>query len=104
MAGGSSPCRFSGLVTSELRKGKPELVIEKSLVDLSSPAFEFFAEHRDRWSKEDLFSSPGPTQYWGPACNQVPITVAFNQGYADYEDLNLGEEHSIDELLGPVDQ
>lgn len=92
-----------GLVTSELRKGKPELVIEKSLVDLSSPAFEFFAEHRDRWSKEDLFSSPGPTQYWGPACNQVPITVAFNQGYADYENLNLGEEHSIDELLGPAD-
>jgi diphosphate-dependent phosphofructokinase len=90
---------LSGLITSELRKGKPELVIEKSLVDLSSPAFEFFAQHRDRWARETLFSSPGPSQYWGPICNQVPITVAFNQGYADYENVNLGEEHHIEDLL-----
>jgi diphosphate-dependent phosphofructokinase len=90
---------LSGLITSELRKGKPELVIEKSLVDLSSPAFRFFAAHRDRWAKETLFSSPGPSQYWGPTCNQVPISVAFNQGYADYENLNLGEELRVENLL-----
>jgi pyrophosphate--fructose-6-phosphate 1-phosphotransferase len=90
---------LSGLIASELRKGKPELVIEKSLVDLSSPAFQFFAQHRDRWARETLFSSPGPSQYWGPVCNQVPITVAFNQGYADYENVNLGEEHRIEDLL-----
>ncbi|HAA03391.1 MAG TPA: diphosphate--fructose-6-phosphate 1-phosphotransferase [Syntrophobacteraceae bacterium] len=90
---------LSGLITSELRKGKPELVIEKSLVDLASPAFRFFVEHRDRWAKEDLFSSPGPSQYWGPTCNQVPISVAFNQGYMDFANLSLGEEHDIRELL-----
>ncbi len=90
---------LSGLITSEMRKGKPELVIEKSLVDLESPAFQFFAAHRDEWSREDLFSSPGPPQYWGPTSNQIPISVAFNQGYADFDNLNLGKEHRSDELL-----
>jgi pyrophosphate--fructose-6-phosphate 1-phosphotransferase len=91
---------LSGLITSELRKGKPELVIEKSLVDLGSSAFQFFAANRDQWAREDMFSSPGPPQYWGPASNQIPISVAFNQGYADYENLNLGQPHEIRELLG----
>jgi len=91
---------LSGLLASEMRKGKPELVIEKSLVDLHSPAFQFFAANRDRWAGEDMFSSPGPPQYWGPTSNQIPISVAFNQGYADYENLNLGKNHNIGELLG----
>jgi diphosphate-dependent phosphofructokinase len=91
---------LSGLITSELRKGKPELVIEKSLVDINSAAFQFFAANRDQWAREDMFSSPGPPQYWGPTSNQIPISVAFNQGYADYENLNLGEPHEIRELLG----
>jgi diphosphate-dependent phosphofructokinase len=92
---------LSGLITSELRKGKPELVIEKSLVSTASPAFQLFASQREQWAREDLFSSPGPTQHWGPTRNQVPIIVALNQGYAHYETFDLGEEHSIDELLGP---
>jgi diphosphate-dependent phosphofructokinase len=90
---------LSGLITSELRKGKPELVIEKSLVNTSSPAFQLFASQRDRWAREDLFSSPGPTQHWGPTRNQLPITVALNQGYISYETFDLGAEHPIEELL-----
>ena len=83
---------LSGLITCEMRKGKEELVIEKSLVELSSPSFEVFAEHREQWAIEDMFSSPGPIQHWGPTSKQIPMTVALNQGYKDYTSFNLGEE------------
>jgi len=73
------------LMKMERRQGKEVLVIEKALVDLNSKAFKYFASRRDDWAKEDLFSSPGPRQYWGPTANQLPITVALNQGY---ESLN----------------
>jgi diphosphate-dependent phosphofructokinase len=87
---------LSGLITSEMRKGKPEEVIEKSLVELFLPSFQVFAENRDRWAREDLFSSPGPIQHWGPTSRQIPIAVALDQGYADYQSFNLGEERKID--------
>ena len=87
---------LSGLITGELRKGKPEEVIEKSLVELSSPSFKVFAENRDRWAREDLFSSPGPIQHWGPTSRQIPISVALDQGYADYKNFKLGEERKIE--------
>jgi pyrophosphate--fructose-6-phosphate 1-phosphotransferase len=35
----------------------------------------------ERRGSEDLFSSPGPRQLWGPTSNQLPISVALNQGY-----------------------
>jgi diphosphate-dependent phosphofructokinase len=87
---------LSGLITSEMRKGKPEEVIEKSLVKLSSPSFKTFAENRGRWASEDLFSSPGPIQHWGPTSRQIPITVALDQGYGDYTNFHLGEERKIE--------
>ncbi|GKT08636.1 diphosphate--fructose-6-phosphate 1-phosphotransferase [Desulforhabdus sp. TSK] len=86
---------ITGLITCEMRKGKEEMVIEKSLVELDSPAFKLFAAHREKWAQEDLFSSPGPIQHWGPASRQIPISVALNQGYADYRTFNLGEERKI---------
>lgn len=86
---------ITGLIACELRKGKEEMVIEKSLVELDSPAFKLFAAHREKWAQEDLFSSPGPIQHWGPASRQIPISVALNQGYADYRTFNLGEERKI---------
>src|SRR3989339_596867 len=69
------------LLNVEIRHGKEELVIEKALVELDSPAFKYFAKNRKRWAETDLFNSPGPRQLWGPSCNQLPITVALNQGY-----------------------
>ncbi len=87
---------LSGLITGELRKGKPEEVIEKSLVELSSPSFKVFAENREKWAHEDLFSSPGPIQHWGPTSKQIPISVALDQGYADYKNFKLGEERKIE--------
>ena len=87
---------LSGLITSEMRKGKAEEVIEKSLVELSSPSFEAFAQNRDQWAHQDLFSSPGPIQHWGPTSRQIPIAVALDQGYADYKSFHLGEERKIE--------
>jgi diphosphate-dependent phosphofructokinase len=86
---------LSGLITCELRKGKEEQVIEKSLVHTSSTAFRAFSEKRDKWAENDLFSSPGPIQHWGPTCKQVPISVALEQGYSDYRNFDLGEERQI---------
>jgi pyrophosphate--fructose-6-phosphate 1-phosphotransferase len=87
---------LSGLITSEMRKGKPEAVIEKSLVELTSPSFRVFAENREKWAHEDLFSSPGPIQHWGPTSRQIPVSVALDQGYEDYKSFQLGEERKLD--------
>jgi len=87
---------LSGLITSEERKGKTEEVIEKSLVTLSSASFKAFAANRDKWAGEDLFSSPGPIQHWGPTSKQIPISVALDQGYRDYKSFNLGEDHKLE--------
>ena len=86
---------LSGLITCEMRKGKEEQVIEKSLVETGSPAFEVFAKQREKWARDDLFSSPGPIQFWGPTSRQIPISVALNQGYGDYRKFDLGEENPV---------
>ncbi|MGV8074513.1 MAG: diphosphate--fructose-6-phosphate 1-phosphotransferase [Syntrophobacteraceae bacterium] len=87
---------LAGLITSEMRKGKEELVIKKSLVETSSPSFKVFAQNRDKWTEEDLFSSPGPIQHWGPTSRQIPILVALDQGYADYSGFDFGKECQVD--------
>jgi pyrophosphate--fructose-6-phosphate 1-phosphotransferase len=86
---------LAGLINCEERKGKEELVIEKSLVKTSSPSFQFYARHRDQWAKEDQFSSPGPVQHWGPTSKQIPILIALDQGYDDFTSFDLGSECSI---------
>ena len=86
---------LTGLITAEMRKGKEEFVIEKSLVELESPSFIVFAQNRDKWAEEDLFSSPGAIQYWGPTSRQIPIIVALDQGYPDFDNFDLGEEKQI---------
>ena len=89
---------LTGLITVETRGGKEEFVIEKSLVELSSPSFKVFAQNRDKWAQEDLFCSPGAIQYWGPTSNQVPVIVALDQGYPDFNGFNLGEEKKVTEI------
>ncbi len=71
------------LMNIERRGGKDEPVIKKALVTVDSPAFRYFASRRSEWAAEDRFTSPGPRQFWGPTANQLPISVALNQGYAD---------------------
>ncbi len=72
---------LTGLLNIERRHGKAEMVIEKALVKMNSPAFKFFASRRKAWATTDQFSSPGPRQLWGPAAQQLPISVALNQQY-----------------------
>jgi pyrophosphate--fructose-6-phosphate 1-phosphotransferase len=86
---------LTGLITCEMRKGKEEQVIEKSLVQTASASFKVFEENRERWAKEDLFCSPGPIQHWGPTRKQIPMSVAIDQGYDDYMNFDLGEERVI---------
>lgn len=82
---------LTGLLTVERRHGQDEMVIEKALVRTDSPAFKFFLASRERWAREDHFSSPGPRQLWGPVANQLPALVALNQGYRDLK-FDLGPE------------
>lgn len=86
---------LAGLVAVEMRKGKEEFVIEKSLVDLDSPSFKVFAENREMWAGDDQFSSPGAIQYWGPTSRQIPMIVALDQEYQDFSNFELGEEREI---------
>ncbi|MDA8306597.1 MAG: diphosphate--fructose-6-phosphate 1-phosphotransferase [Deltaproteobacteria bacterium] len=86
---------LTGLVTAEMRHGKEEFVIEKSLVELSSPSFKIYAQNRDKWAIKDCFSSPGAMQYWGPTSRQVPMIVALDQDYPDFDSFDMGEEKQI---------
>jgi pyrophosphate--fructose-6-phosphate 1-phosphotransferase len=86
---------LTGLVTAEMRKGKEEFVIEKSLVELSSPSFKLYAQNRDKWALEDCYSSPGAIQYWGPTSRQAPIIVALDQDYPDFDNFDMGEEKPV---------
>jgi len=85
---------LTGLLNIERRHGKDEMVIRKGLVEMNSPAFQFFEERRGVWAEEDHFSSPGPRQLWGPTSMQMPITVALNRGYSSIE-FNLGKRITV---------
>ena len=74
---------ITGLMNIERRHGEDEMVIEKALVKLDSPAFKYFEERREDWAESDCFASPGPRQFWGGSSRQIPMTVALNQGYDD---------------------
>jgi len=73
---------LTGLLNIERRHGKDEMVIEKALVKLDSPAFKYFESRRAAWAADDLFCSPGPRQLWGSSAMQIPMTVALNRDYA----------------------
>jgi pyrophosphate--fructose-6-phosphate 1-phosphotransferase len=70
------------LMHLEERKGRLELVMEKSLVDLSSNAFQVFKGVREKWlaaeAGPDHFRNPGPVRCDGPTVEDRPITLALN--------------------------
>ncbi|MCX7625933.1 MAG: diphosphate--fructose-6-phosphate 1-phosphotransferase [Candidatus Sumerlaeaceae bacterium] len=74
----------ASMVVMEHRKGALKPVIKKALVELDSPAFKYFAKHRDMWSVEDAYKSPGPIQYFGPPeiCDSRNITMLLEAGIA----------------------
>lgn len=76
---------IASLLDIEMRKGKPAKVIEKALVKLDSPAFQYLQSRRRLWAENDLSSSPGPVQLWGPTSRQMPKSVALNREYQSLE-------------------
>lgn len=81
---------LAGLIDIERRQGKNEYVIEKALVRTHAPAMQHFMARRATWAASDAFTSPGPRQLWGPAAQQMPMTVALNEG-ADSLHFKIGE-------------
>ena len=70
------------LMHLEERKGKLSLVLERSLVDLNSPALRVAQAYREKWLAAepgpDHFRNPGPIHYAGSSEEDRPITLVLN--------------------------
>ena len=70
------------LMHLEERKGRLELVIEKSIVDLDSTAFKAFKTLREEWvaanAGPDRFRNPGPVRFSGETEEDRPLILKLN--------------------------
>ena len=70
------------LMHLEERKGKLELVLEKSIVDVNSLAFRLVKSFRDKWLAavpgDDHYRHPGPIRFTGSSEEDRPITLLIN--------------------------
>jgi pyrophosphate--fructose-6-phosphate 1-phosphotransferase len=70
------------LMHLEERKGKLALVIEKSIVDIDSIAFQVVKAHREKWLAatpgDDHFRRPGPIRFTGKSEEERPLTLELN--------------------------
>jgi pyrophosphate--fructose-6-phosphate 1-phosphotransferase len=70
------------LMHLEERKGKLALVLEKSVVDVNSLAFQVAKANREKWlaadSEGDHFRRPGPIRFTGKSEEDRPITLELN--------------------------
>ena len=70
------------LMHLEERKGRLALVIEKSIVDVDSIAFQVVKAHREKWLAatpgDDHFRRPGPIRFTGKSEEERPITLELN--------------------------
>ena len=73
----------------EERKGKLELVLEKTLVDINSNAFKVVEALREKWLAaqpgRDQFRKPGPIRFDGAAEENRPLTLQLNGLESDGE-------------------
>ncbi len=73
---------IASLMHLEERKGKLELVIEKSLVDIHSNAFRIVKACREKWlaanDNGDDYRKPGPIRFAGKSEEDRPITLVLN--------------------------
>jgi pyrophosphate--fructose-6-phosphate 1-phosphotransferase len=71
------------LMHIEERKGKPELVLEKTLVDVNSPCFQIVKALREKWlgafPGEDDYRRPGPIRFVGKCEDERPLTFVLNE-------------------------
>ncbi len=79
------------LMRLEERKAKLTLVLEKSLVDTDSIAFQVVKAMREKWlaasPEEDHYRKPGPIRFTGKSEEDRPITLVLN-ALTDEFDLN----------------
>ena len=70
------------LMHLEERKGRLELVLEKSIVDVNAPAFRVVKTFRDKWLAanpgDDHYRHPGPIRFAGNSEEDRPITLLLN--------------------------
>ncbi len=70
------------LMHLEERKSKLALVIEKSIVDVNSIAFQVVKAHRETWLAavpgDDHYRRPGPIRFTGNSEEERPITLELN--------------------------
>ena len=70
------------LMHLEERKSKLALVIEKSIVDVNSNAFQIVKAYREKWlaafAGEDHYRRPGPIRFTGNSEEERPITLELN--------------------------
>ncbi len=70
------------LMHLEERKGKLALVIERTVVDLDSPAFKAVEAIRDKWLAAepgpDQYRFPGPIRFSGGSVDSKPLTLTLN--------------------------
>jgi pyrophosphate--fructose-6-phosphate 1-phosphotransferase len=74
---------LTSMMNMEKRGGNTIPVIQKALVDLTSPPFEFFAKNREKWSRGDqMFAFPGAIQYYGDKeiADQPTKTLLLEKG------------------------
>ena len=70
------------LMHLEERNGELALVLEKTIVDTDSTAFQVFKHHREDWlaatTGEDNFRQPGPTNFDPRNVDDKPLTLALS--------------------------
>ncbi|UCF92182.1 MAG: 6-phosphofructokinase [Desulfobacterales bacterium] len=70
------------LMHLEERKGRLTLVLEKSIVDVNSVAFQVVKSLREKWLAatpgEDSYRRPGPIRFTGKSVEERPITLELN--------------------------
>jgi pyrophosphate--fructose-6-phosphate 1-phosphotransferase len=70
------------LMHLEERKGKLQLVIERSVVDLNSVSYRVVKALRDKWLAAepgpDDYRMPGPIRFTGKSEEDRPITLVLN--------------------------
>jgi diphosphate-dependent phosphofructokinase len=66
----------------EERKGKLELVLEKSIVDVNSSAFKVVKALREKWLSAvpgiECYRNPGPNVLRGDTVEDRPLTLKLN--------------------------
>jgi len=70
------------LMHLEERKGKLALVLERTIVDIESPAFKVVEAMREKWLAAvpgtDHYRRPGPIRFSGSSADSKPLTLTLN--------------------------